>query len=317
MITGISRYKKGKFDQAILDEVHNLAKVKYKDPIPPPSSGVEINSLDRIWEDMLGKNTGQPAASSMSYDYVSRPLFYEKIKVDIDHEDHDVWDRINAWFEVEEGCGSGSQECQLTKNKSVNTRIEIMPMWLMWQDLTGGKYGDGDWHILTDGTGYIGGQPYPAEHGNPDYEEDRGCQVPEIDAIREAARGYDPEQEINNTGNYLYLPKYYWWYHGWTRQKKIDYTQFNAIYACTFVRLVLIDPDGVDDRHLADYVIHLASDKKDQNGGVFGKGIDTGGRSRYRQILKNGDWMSINWLTGWVTKASLAANPPPFPTTPN
>ncbi len=316
MVTGISRFTKGEFSQTALDEVWNKGRETYKDPIPPPSSGVEINSLDRIWEDMLGENTGQPAASSMSYGYVQGPLFIQEIKEDIDYEEGELWARINAWFEVEEGCGSGYQECQLTHNQSTNTRVEVKPMWLMWQDLSGGHFGDGDWHILTDGTGYIGGQEFPGEHGNPEFDKDRGCHVPEVEAIREATKGYSPEQGINDAGNYLYLPNHYWWYHGWTRQQTIDHTQFNAIYACAFVRLVLIDPDGVDDRHLADYVIHLASDKKDENGGTFATGIDTGGRSRYRQILTNGDWMSINWLTGWVDEASLAANPPPFPATP-
>ncbi len=278
---------------------------------PVNTSGIIPNSVDLIWDDMHEANTGQPAASSMSYGYVQGPMFMQQI---YDAGYFDTWKRMNVWFEVEEGSGLSPQECSFTINKATNTQVEVTPMWLMWQDLSGGKFGNGQWHTLENGTGEIKGTRFPGNHGG-DYDTDRGCQVLAINQERTNNPDYYPDQgKIGN--NYLYLPDHYWWKHGWSTQKSIDPYQFNAVYGACYTRLVLIDPNGVDDRHLANFVIHVASDRKNATGGIVGPGLDTGGISRYKKIPTNGDWMPVNWVTGWVTKESLEANPPPFPTKP-
>ena len=66
------------------------------------------------------------------------------------------------------------------------------------------------------------------------------------------------------------------------------------------------------------FIIHVASDMKNMNNtypvGHVGSGI--GGVSRYKMIPTSGDWMPVNFLEGWITKAELDANPPPYPTHP-
>ena len=53
-----------------------------------------------------------------------------------------------------------------------------------------------------------------------------------------------------------------------------------------------------------DFVIHIAGDIKNKNNGwcVGHEGWTIGGISRYKMIPRNGDWMPINFIEGWITK---------------
>ncbi len=320
MVTGISRFTKGEFSQVALDEVWNKGRELYKNPTPPPSSGIQLNSVEMIWNDMHDGNTGQPVASSMAVEYVQGPTFRQFMYVNPPEED---WSKINAWFEIEEGAGDYPQECAPTQNFASNTMVEITAPVLSWQKL--GTAGDGkfsnagDWYELEKSGGTIvSGGKFPAEHGGG-FSKERGCPwdtTGEVyNDIREQNSNYEPEMGRIN-GNYLYKPNYYWWYHGWTAQYHINPDIINAVFSMIWVRVILIDPNGEDDRHRSNYVVHACADKKNSNGGIVGGGQEVGGISRYKKIPTNGDWMPTNWITGWIDEASLIANPPPFPTTP-
>jgi hypothetical protein len=106
-------------------------------------------------------------------------------------------------------------------------------------------------------------------------------------------------------------PRYYYRFHGWVPQIPVPRSRVKAIYGGVYMRLVKKNPNGVDDRHLARYVAHVASDMKDANG-HGGSGFGPG---RYKMIPQNGDWMPINFITK-ISRTELDNNPPPFPTQP-
>ncbi len=304
MITGISRYKKGSFDQSVLDEVYDLAKVKYIDPIAPPSSGVELNSIDLIWDDMHKATTVRPVAATDWRQFVG-PVFAGSLPTT------DAWQKTNAWYEIEEATDP-FVACGKMSSTAINTRIELMCPDGYVLDY------DGTWTHFA-GNKDIGGSNFPIE-GNDNFDDFlRGCTQQFIEDERLAYLNYSVEQGFTSNGTALYRPDHYKWFHGWANQHVIanaDITK--AVFHTTWVRLVLIDPTGVDDRHLARFIIHGASDLKSLNNtfpaGYGGHGI--GGVSGYKLIPQNGDWMASNFLDGYITKAELEANPPPFMTTP-
>ncbi len=300
MTTGICRYKKGSFDQGVLDEVYDLAKVKYVSP-NPPSSGLQPNSTDLIWADMHDAPTGYPVSTSRDYTFFRGPDFHGDLPVS-----NVEWGSVNAWFEVEEAtCNDCS--CGHVTTVSENTQIELSPIYAyVLED-------NGIWYQFTDASNPFGGTTSPSE--GMVFTGNRGCNKTDIENIRLANMGYDTK-----TGARTYLPKYYFRNHGWANNGRyaVDRDTIKAVFFTFFARLIKIDPNGIDDFQMADFVVHQASDIKAADGTqpecCPGRGL--GGISRYKTIPKNGDWMPCNFLEGFITKAELDANPPPFPTTP-
>ena len=83
-----------------------------------------------------------------------------------------------------------------------------------------------------------------------------------------------------------------------------------AVFVQQYARLVLDDPNGVDDRHLARYVMHVASDRKAASGQTTSGAL---GISRFKRITN--DWQPFNMITS-MSREELEANPPPFVSVP-
>ena len=78
-----------------------------------------------------------------------------------------------------------------------------------------------------------------------------------------------------------------------------------------YARLVKLDPNGVDDRHLARYVIHMGSDNKRPGDWMTLGDI---GISRTKRVTN--DWQAFNFLSGGISKTELEASNPPIQMTP-
>ncbi len=295
MITGISRFTKGEFNQNALDEVWNKGRETFKDPETPPSSGFIPNSADLIWQDMTVNNTVFPAIMPSSYGQFSHPYMSPILR-------NTAWTSLSPWYEVESQGTGGS--CSEDTNTTSNTYVEI---------------GHGRTYALYNGAWQLVGQTAPNKHGGaqyptgPDSWERSGCRGDAWSYILDipwTVRGMSQE------GRYTYYPKYGYRYHGWSNRyynatPATGATRVEAFSYTVYMRLSMIDPNGIDDRQSARYVAHSGVDwwDLDDEGLMYDAGI-----SRYRSITS--DWAPVNYISGDMTEAELHANPPPFPTTP-
>ncbi len=312
MITGISRFTKGEFNQVALDEVYNKGKELYKDTVVPPSSGLIENSLSTIWDDMHEVSSGYPAAETKGRDqYIEGHC-----QVDLNTQVPGAA-KINAWYELLEGTDKETNApvslkgCQLTGLYSTNTMVEISRMSLYWMDTSN------VWHKMSDKGRELTTPTHPQEGSYMDNQ--RGCNIDSVQAIRTANKGYSTNKGKPSETTYNLYPKNYYWTHG-AIGTSYPYNRdtIKAVYAGQYARVVLIDPTGADDRHSSNFVLHVSSDIKSATGTMV-PGYEmwgVGGISKYKKLPTNGDWMPINFLDGFATFSEVEANPPPFMTNP-
>ncbi len=312
MITGISRFKKGEFSQSALDEVYNKGKELFKDPVAPPSSGLIENSTGIIWDDMHEVSTGYPAAETKSRDQYLGGVY----STGLGNLKLPGAAKINAWYELLEGTDKETgapttiKGCQLTGLRSINTMVEISRMSLYWMDTSN------VWRRMSDKGRDITTPTHPQSNSYQDSQ--RGCNIASVQATREANDGYDTYKGKPSDTTFSLYPQLYYWTHG-AIGTSYTYNRdtIKAIYVGQYARVVLIDPNDIDDRHLSNFVIHVSSDIKSEDGTMV-PGYEmygAGGISRYKKIPTNGDWMPCNYLGG-VTESELNSNPPPFMTAP-
>ncbi len=294
-------------DITLIEEQLTKASERVAEAPPPATtapvntSGIIPNSVDLIWADMHDAPTGWPVATNSSYSQFQGPTFKGKLPTRTEG-----WGSVNAWFEVEPAtCKKCS--CDFDISTSVNTAVELSPIYAFV--LTN----DGVWHQYSGTNNSFGGATFPSK--SILFKGNRGCNVQPIEDIRAANMGYDAQIRSRT-----YLPQYYLRYHGWANNAryKIDRSTIKAVFFTHFARLTKIDPNGVDDFKKAEFVVHGASDIKAADGTqIPGKeGWGVGGISRYKIIPQDGNWMPVNFIEGWITKAELDANPPPFPKHP-
>ncbi len=307
MITGISRFTKGEFNQAALDEVYSKGKELYKDPIAPPSSGIIENTTQFMWDDMNEPNTGWVSAMPSSFGQFQGP-----VKKDINNMP--FYNSLNIWVEIEAaGDGSG---CSLDMNQSVNTRVEFG--WTKGYILTKNN----QWIMFGESQNYTQpqgeGSQYPIPTGAGTYHGIRSCPSSITDIIKEQIDNNYPTagfEEIESSGFKSVKPQSYFRYHGWAKPAiAINDADIIGVHGQCYLRLIKDDPNGVDDRHLANFVVHISSDIRNLN--LEDSYIGDIGISRYKTITN--DWEAINFLSlsSSMTEAQFLANPPPVSTTP-
>ncbi len=286
------------------------------DPTPPTTSdpvntsGIIPNSVDLIWEDTFGNNTGcetapcGTSATSTSLgqaeggDRPNYPGIGSTFRIPT----------ANMWNEVElEGDGSS---CSHSINQAVNTRVEIGVYRGWWLDA------NGKWHPMTEAS-KRGGSPHPPPSTGLVGGE-RGCyqqyfydERAKFDKTK-IIKPYNTDYTTPFNEHVYIKPQNYYRWHGWGGGKTIFDTDFaaKAIFIQQYARLVKDNPDGPDDRHLARYVIHMGADRKEKDGTqLWHIGI-----SRYKRVTK--DWQPFNLFMGPQSKAQLEANPPPFMSVP-
>ncbi len=304
MVTGISRFKKGEFNQDALDEVWNKGKELYKDTVAPPSSGIIENNTDLIWEDMTGQNTGFVSNMQAAGVYGTGQFWGPVVR----NVSGTNWDTVNIWVEIEAGQKdttiNTAKGCALDANQSSNTRIEIA-------FIRGYQLKNGTWSKFADVSPTISnpvGEYHPAQSTNP-MKFDRGCGLDEQNTGLEHHDIIENELRNEASGNISVKPEYYYRWHSWAPRKQTGNTM-DALYGVAFMRLIVEDTNEVDDRHLANYVAHVSSDKSVWSPYAY---VGDLGMSRYKKITN--DWQPFNFMTE-TTKEELEANPPPFPTTP-
>ncbi len=270
---------------------------------PVNTPGIIPNSLDLIWDDTYGGNTHFTTATSKSqgqYNPSKDPYVIGTPSYRVP--------TINMWNEVElEGTDTG---CAHSINKATNTRVEIAGYKGWWLDDAG------NWHEMTYKS--RGGGILPANNGLTNGT--RGCYQDYFADIR--AKNYagvkadivTPGKSFDNwrPNDHVFVkPQDYYRWHGWG-DKTVLATE-TTIKACVwqqYMRLVVDDKSKPDDRHLARYVAHLGSDRKEYDG----KQMWNIGISRFKRVTN--DWQPFNLCQGIMSKEELEANPPPFVSVP-
>ncbi len=279
-------------------------------PAAPSISGVIPNSLDLIWEDSFGANTGDPAGVSQWYDlFDAVPRTFPL---------NGSFPKTNVWYEViEGGDGSGGADgsgCIPTTNTATNTVVELgrLTAWIYYED--------GGWEQFYSGTDH-GALQNGVRHPNTGdnfvnntagIQNYYGC--PDTTGqLRLNHMDYVITAGLSAAGNGLYKPNFGWIYHGWnTNLVTIDYGRNpKAVLTTLWSRLAVQNTGLPDDRANANYTIHIGSDQKELNGATLVGDI---GMSKWKRVTS--EWQPINFVTGGWTKAQFEATNPPISSTP-
>jgi len=215
----------------------------------------------------------------------------------------------NPWYVVAQEAPITTDGCELGMGTSVNTAVEIGTIR--------------NWWLLSDGTWYLAFEDkhndgYNFPNPNDAFPGDLGC--PFIDStVRQPNSSYEVRKGLSLDGNRLSIPDFAYWDHGWPTIsiKNIQSTVGQPVVAQltqVFTRLVKYDPNGVDDRHLAKFVINVGADKRygPPNWGVYG---DIG-YSVTKRITTS--WQATHMLTGghFASYQDFVASSPPVNVTP-
>ncbi len=306
MITGINRFIKGKFNQDALDEVYSKGKDLYVAEVTPPSSGILPNSVELIWADTYAPNLNFTTATSTSQGQYDTGDPY-KPPFEIGTTGYPV-PTVNTWNEVElEGTDTS---CSHSINQAVNTRVEIAGYEGWWKDASG------NWQTMN--TNSRGGGILPAKSGLTSGE--RGCTQQYFKDIRDPvyeevkADIVTPGVSFDTRSNLTHIfvkPQSYFRWHGWGARTTFETPQTcKGIVTQQYFRLVVDDPNGPDDRHLARFVVHTACDRKDYDGTQMWN-IEI---SRFKRVTN--DWQPFSTSHGIMSFEELQANPPPFQSRP-
>jgi len=261
------------------------------------AQGTIPNSVDLIWADMHGKNNdGKNLAMPVEAPHYSQ---YEGPTL------RDILPnspRCNFWNEVHE-MADFNQLCSESINKATNTRVELGPVEMWYLNSRGEWKRIYDYNTTSEGVRMpVKNQYYDHTHRCPDN--------PGFATTRNQNSNYNPKR-IESNGRASVKPAYYYWWHGWTGSQFTYPETPKELFGCQWMRLIIEDPNKPDDRHLAQYCAHVASDPKDSLGLNM---MADNGISRMKKITS--DWQPFNYMTR-MTYKELEANPPPFSTTPD
>ena len=273
--------------------------------VPSGQSVILPNSVDLIWEDMHGKPIGYPVATHGGYPQYQGSNIKNVATMDVP--------KFNQWTEVEEegdtanpfpDSGGG---CLKTINKATNTRVELgayRGWWLdknnVWHDM-GSRYGIHGTIVPRSTSVYGGIRSCEQDYFKQIRAAHMSEMTPPSSLIRDEAGGFTSAK-----------PNWYFRWHGFgvTTQPTTS-TSVKAVFVQVYARLIVDDPSKPDDRHLARYLLHVASDHKT----IDGLTTLTGdlGISRYKRVTN--DWQPYNMMT-YITREELDKNPPPFVSKP-
>ncbi len=329
MISGITRYTKGGFNQAALDEVWNKGKEQHKGE-DLPSSGVLSNTIQTLADDMILDNDRAVSNMTSSYRQFHRGVNDTLL---VHSSWANEWKKVNLWVEIGECHGEGDwTNCKAgTLGGNTSNTVVEMSFGNMWK--LEGK-GNNNWiQVITNKTNGIGAGVINAGKDRDGVGCDC-CPTPintlwdsypnfETSQWGEAGNGivYPDRCETRKSldGRFLCNPQHGRRYVGGpSGNPSIDVNTLEGLYGCIWFRLVKLDSNGVDDRHLSRAQVILSSDAKRDDGTTI-DWQNVGSMSRHKLVPQNGDWMPINFVIyrdEIVSVGKLAANPPPFPTSP-
>ncbi len=269
---------------------------------PPPVGGIETNTIEAMWADMREQNTGWVSNMKSSIGQFDGPYDYPDQGIKDTN-----FDSVNMWLEIEEaGDGSG---CSERISQSSNTMVEIGSIYQY-------LYQNGVWRLGAELKNTQTPSDKGGNHPHASNAMSRDCHLDEsqVEPLFEHWDLVESEYAVrtNSNGFIEYMPDYYYRYHCWNPGGlgSDPGSEVDGVLGCCFVRLVLKDPNGVDDRHLAEFVGHLGSDIRNDGSYIGDIGIN-----RYKKITN--DWVAMNFHSWRLdikpnSVAELAALNPPI-----
>ena len=295
------------FTIRIQDENSHSADKELSIVVEDASTGDVIEpTLQDIWDDSNVPfseipDPAVPEGLSSSYDMYYAPIVRDFPAMNVEWTD--------PWYVVAREAPVTSEGCDLGTGTSVNTAVEIGTIRNWW------LLADGTWYLAFEDKNNDG---YNFPNPNDAFPGDLGC--PDIDLnVRHQHDSYEVRLGLSPDGFRLSLPDFAYWDHGWPTQsiKNIQDEVGQPVVAQltqVFARLVKLDPNGVDDRHLARFVINVGADKRTgpPEYGVYG---DVGYSVTKRITTK---WTATHMLTGgyFTSYEDFVASNPPLNTVP-
>lgn len=289
-MNGFNIFKLGTQSQEERGIIESLASDTYY------PSDIIVPSLADIWynSDTTEPSLNFPVGINSGYPYYSAP-------VERDYSNMTVV-ATDPWYTTAEETAGGS--CTLTISTATNTAIELGAIYSWW------LMSDNTWQLATNTKLRYNGASFP-NSGDP-FAENLGCDSGAVYDERVANINYEPYITLSADGYGRCVPKHAYWDHGWQPIISIP-NSAKGQFIQQYVRLTLIDPDGVDDRHLARFVHCVGADSRELDGTVYG---DVG-IGRWLRVSNN--WISCTMLTGghFTDFADFSSNPPPIAQTPS
>lgn len=229
-----------------------------------------INTIDKVVNDMKQPHEEAPHGVPDHYDWAKGP----RLSMGNDPGD---WTAMITWGQVYEAA-SGSE--------SVNTRIEIrnLQAWFLSKN-------DGKWHawqktVMVQGANYV------------------------EDFVDDLSKPADTRYEAGGTISITCGDGYN--YHFWhpSGRTVIDPDDIAGVFTTVQARLILDDPDGVDDRDKAKFMMSVGGDYWKDIYAQWDQWKTNGdiGIGRFRFIKK--EWDSFNMHS--MTETAIRTNPPPL-----
>ena len=267
-----------------------------------PASAI-VNSVDTIVSDMKLMNDAQLAGIPTHYGWSKGPgyVFMGNVPRGTNtpswwtvsnqtYKSSAWWKSVLPWLVVFDGAG----------NQPSNTRVQVRDLKIYMRSKQSGR-----WKLLNHSVG-VDGRNFPKSL--------QGEAVSAPDTRTEP----DGSTSIRPPGGSLV-------FHGWGRGfTDIDGPDVAAIFVTLQARLVMDDPDGVDDRSAAEYLIHVGGDYyPDRSTRVsdLGPAYYFPGIGVSRAKLVTSDWQAFNFATidagvqdpgGSVSEAEFRSHPPPL-----
>ncbi len=307
MVTGISRFTKGEFNQAALDEVYNKGKEEYKPEAAPPASGLTPMTADIIWNDSYYPPQQFPCAhSEFDYGYLNRAQVPSvSFQPGPSHPSPD-WVKSNVYWEICERAVD-DKSCAYSQNKATNTYVQVLGCSYYYL-----RSGQTEWDTLMEGHtpkyGHVQRNPPSAapykECTNPELKEWMDStsedqilfQVDGIDYYKPSGGGTFPHP----WADVVFFPAGH-------------IPNIIAVSAQMYARLVQIDMNEPNDFHLCEFVTYCGTDSKNAEGY---RAYNIAVQGHFRSIDKSGNWSPFGVVAGIPDKETFDANPPPLAPSP-
>jgi hypothetical protein len=235
------------------------------------SSSFDVTS---VLGDMTLPNDGYPSGVPSYYSW------YSKAEIGYGNNMPKDWNAFTSWGQVyvEQGWNPSAAS---------NTRVQIrnQEAWYLSKST-------GQWRLLQKVT-RVDGAAFREDFSN------------------NTAQPADVRDETNNGGGISVTAGNGWNFHFWTNRVNLDPNDIKGIYTQVQARLVLKNPDGMDDRASSRYLVNDGADywrsltapwaaDWSNNGGV------ASGRLKF---VKN-NWQNFSMTT--LSATELSQNPPPI-----
>jgi hypothetical protein len=241
-------------------------------PTPTPVDPTATAGL--INDDMYLDHEGYPHGVPSNYDFAQGPI---------------LRDAASAVGDFQATAGWGQVYEEINGNPSVNTRVELKNYKAYYLSKS-----DNKWHELmnveniTEGAGYV--EDFSSDAVNPP-----------SDIKRIEANGHVSTRPGSGYNYHFYPPRV-----------SIDPNDIAQMAASCEAKLILANPNGVDDRHLAKFVLNIGMDVWRTIDAVFNYDYSNNhdiGMGRFKYITN--EWRKFYFITD-MPLAELQANTPPL-----